>query len=180
MSASETDLAHKDSLVVGSLQDALMHGAEFEAVISIIEPEHVPRMPQDDHLVIAVHDIDQPVPGMRMADHGDVERILDFARGLTDVPIFIHCYAGISRSTATALTILADRLGPGSEEEALDLVLGIRPIAVPNRHIVKLADDVLGRRNRLYDVFDQWDRGNPKNERLRQMARLHMTGWALD
>jgi len=72
----------------------------------------------------------------------------------------IHCAAGISRSAAAALILLAIKHGPGNEHYAVsDLYLtaydsykaGYRehPGIRPNRRIVHLADKLLGRNNKL-------------------------------
>jgi predicted protein tyrosine phosphatase len=57
--------------------------------------------------------------------------------------------AGIGRSGAARLAILADRLGPGQEADALAQLLTIRPEAVPNLALTRAADQVLGRGGRL-------------------------------
>jgi predicted protein tyrosine phosphatase len=72
------------------------------------------------------------------------------ARGL----VLIHCEAGVSRSTAAALIMYACWLGPGYEREAMERVLSLRPIAIPNRRMVALADKLLNREGRLAGVLD--------------------------
>lgn len=58
----------------------------------------------------------------------DLSAILAFARSVAAQPgarLAVHCTAGASRSTAAALTIHADRLGPGREAEMVErLVVG--------------------------------------------------------
>ena len=63
--------------------------------------------------------------------------------------LLIHCFAGISRSTAAALLIVSDLLGLGREAEAFDIVLTLRPNAYPNRLLVKHGDTVLDRQGRI-------------------------------
>ena len=72
----------------------------------------------------------------------DIQRILAFTAGLSsDDRLLVHCYAGISRSTAVALGILCQhRLSP---RQALAMVRQLRPIASPNSHILTLFDAVL-------------------------------------
>ncbi|NQU11734.1 dual specificity protein phosphatase family protein [bacterium] len=60
------------------------------------------------------------------------------------VHLLIHCYAGISRSTATALAILMQVYGQGREEEAVRHLFRIRPQAAPNPRIVLETDLILG------------------------------------
>jgi predicted protein tyrosine phosphatase len=64
-------------------------------------------------------------------------------------PLVIHCYAGISRSTASAFAI-ACALNP--EREELQIAQQMRrasPSAHPNRLIVSHADELLGRKGRM-------------------------------
>ena len=64
-------------------------------------------------------------------------------------PIVIHCYAGISRSTAGAF-IGACALNPQRDEAAIAWSLRrASPRAMPNRRLVSLADRVLGRNGRM-------------------------------
>jgi predicted protein tyrosine phosphatase len=61
----------------------------------------------------------------------------------------VHCWAGISRSTASAFAIACAR-DPDADE--LEVALAMRrasPSAFPNRRIVALADDILGRHGRM-------------------------------
>jgi predicted protein tyrosine phosphatase len=59
----------------------------------------------------------------------------------------------VSRSSAAALIMYACWLGPGYEREAMERVLAQRPIAIPNRRMVELADRLLDRRGRLVGVL---------------------------
>jgi predicted protein tyrosine phosphatase len=61
----------------------------------------------------------------------------------------IHCWAGISRSMASAYAILCDRLGPGREIEIARAIRLRAPHAQPNRLLVQHADEALGRRGRM-------------------------------
>ena len=89
------------------------------------------------------------------ATEEDVWRIIRLAEDLRSGTgrVLIHCEAGISRSTAAALIMYACWLGPGREREALGRVLMQRPIAIPNRRMVELADRLLDRKGRLVEVL---------------------------
>ena len=89
------------------------------------------------------------------ATEGDVWQIIRLAEGLRSGggKVLIHCEAGVSRSCAAALIMYACWLGPGREGEAMERVLSQRPIAVPNRRMVEIADKLLDRKGRLLEVL---------------------------
>jgi predicted protein tyrosine phosphatase len=86
----------------------------------------------------------------------DVQRIIELAEQLQSYngKVLIHCEAGVSRSTAAALIIYACWLGRGREREAMELVIAQRPIAMPNRRMVRLADNLLQLGGRLLQARD--------------------------
>jgi predicted protein tyrosine phosphatase len=64
-------------------------------------------------------------------------------------PLIIHCFAGISRSTAAAF-ISACALAP--ERDETEIAWRLRQAsrtASPNQRLVSLADEFLGRRGRM-------------------------------
>jgi hypothetical protein len=67
----------------------------------------------------------------------------------TRAPLLIHCWAGISRSMASAYTILCDRMGPGREIEIARAMRRRAPHAAPNSLLVAHADVALGRGGRM-------------------------------
>lgn len=86
----------------------------------------------------------------------DVAATLEYASNLPDdAELLIHCMAGISRSTATAMAIISQALGEGSEREAAITVRELRPIANPNRLILQHADDLLERNGALLDAAEE-------------------------
>lgn len=58
-----------------------------------------------------------------------------------DARLLIHCFQGVSRSTAMTFGLLATRFRP---EEAAGELRRIRPEATPNRLIIALWDQYLG------------------------------------
>jgi predicted protein tyrosine phosphatase len=116
------------------------------------------------HLRLAFHDIVEPIPGLRPPDRDLMQAVLDFARNAEHQrALLIHCWAGISRSSAAAYAIACDR-NPGFER---DIAIELRrrsPSATPNRLMVRLADDLLQRDGRMVDAIDGIGRGAEARE----------------
>lgn len=75
--------------------------------------------------------------------------ILDFGEQLPEgARVLTHCWAGVSRSTAAAFVLAAQRKS-GDEKYAFDLIKILRPGAMPNRLIVRFADKLLGAEGRM-------------------------------
>jgi predicted protein tyrosine phosphatase len=85
----------------------------------------------------------------------DVAALVNFGRGLEsldDWGLLAHCEAGISRSTAAAITILTAAGYP--PETAFDLVRKVCPEMLPNRRILRLADGMLKTEGALFQMAD--------------------------
>ena len=65
--------------------------------------------------------------------------------------VLTHCWAGVSRSTAAAYLLACLHL---PVDEAMDLIMELRPGAVPNRLIIKFADRILGAGGRMVAAID--------------------------
>lgn len=112
------------------------------------------------HLKLSINDISAPSEGLVAAGEADVRRLIDFIDAWDrSAPLAIHCWAGISRSTAAAYVALC-RLNTGRDESALANALrAASPHATPNRLIVRLADDLLGRDGRMVAAVEKIGRG---------------------
>lgn len=101
------------------------------------------------HLRMAFHDIADPMDGLTPPGESHVRKLLDFADAWDrSAPLIVHCYAGISRSTAAALIMLCRR-NPRREAEAARLLRERAPHAQPNRRMIALADGLLESDGRL-------------------------------
>jgi predicted protein tyrosine phosphatase len=93
-------------------------------------------------------DIARRLPATQAPEADDVVSLLGIGREMRTAPapahMLIHCHAGVSRSTAAAMILLAQR-HPGRERDAAALVRRLRPVARPNRRMLSLADEILGR-----------------------------------
>lgn len=118
-------------------------------------------VPEANHLRVQVDDITEHMDGFVAPSAAHVERILDFVRGWDRVsPMVVHCYAGISRSTASAFAA-ACMLNPHRDEaEIARQIRAASPIASPNRLMVSLADQALRREGRMLRALDQMGPGS--------------------
>lgn len=114
----------------------------------------------DRHLRMPIHDIELEMEGYDAMCGRRMRNILDFVNSWgRDEPILVHCYAGISRSTATAY-ITACVHNPERDEEEIALALrAASPSASPNRRFVALADAELGRAGRMRGAIEKIGRG---------------------
>jgi predicted protein tyrosine phosphatase len=89
-----------------------------------------------------------------------VEQLIGFVTGWTPVrPIVVHCYAGISRSSAAAFITLC-ALKP--ERDEADIARRLRAasrFAYPNPRIVAIGDEMLGRKGRMVAAVKAIGRG---------------------
>lgn len=138
---------------ISSLSQAKRRKRSFDAVLTIEDPGTHPhkslrfqKTPHPAHLVLRFEDADIDDGRVWVAKDADILSALDFARSVGDAgSLLVHCEHGIGRSAAISLAILADRLGPAREREAVSELFRLRPEAVPNLPAVSAADRVLGR-----------------------------------
>jgi predicted protein tyrosine phosphatase len=114
----------------------------------------------DAHLVINIHDICEPAEGMICPSGEHVSAFLRFFESWDRAsPVVVHCYAGISRSTAAAFSAYC-AVRPDLDEDEVALRLRQRsPEATPNARIVAIADDILGRQGRMVRAVERIGRG---------------------
>jgi predicted protein tyrosine phosphatase len=114
----------------------------------------------DRHLFLTFDDIVEPIDGMIPPAEHHAKALLSFV-GQWDQkqPIVVHCFAGISRSTAAAFIILCS-LRP--EKAEVELARGLRaasPSATPNIRLVGFADRLLERNGRMIAAIESIGRG---------------------
>lgn len=133
-------------------------------LITLLDPETLidtpPHVEPHRHLRVGINDIAEPMDGMVTPARTHVESIVDFVRDWNPdtAPMLVHCWAGISRSTATAYLTLCLH-NEGREREAAQLLRERAPHAYPNRRIVAVADDILGRKGRMVEAIESIGRG---------------------
>lgn len=114
----------------------------------------------DDHLHLGVSDIVEATEGQVHPQSQHIESLLAFVRRWDrKAPMLIHCFAGVSRSTASAY-IAACALSPHRDErEIAEALRGASPTATPNSRFVALADALLGRGGRMSAAVARIGRG---------------------
>jgi predicted protein tyrosine phosphatase len=114
-----------------------------------------------NHLRVSMDDITEQMDGFLAPSEQHIEQVLNFVRGWDrSAPMVVHCYAGISRSTASAFAA-ACALNPHRDEVEIARQIRSRsPIASPNRLIVSLADKALGREGRMLRALDEMGPGS--------------------
>ena len=156
MSQREIKIEVLSRLEAGQILCSAVRCAEITYLISIGDgddplPEGYENAERKMRLLIA------DVVTEEGATEEDVRRIIQLAEQLRSDSgtLLIHCEAGVSRSTATALIMYACWLGEGREDEAMERVIAQRPYAIPNRRMVALADKLMALDGRLLQARDE-------------------------
>ncbi len=137
-----------------------VHGAK--SVIGILSPEmpHPEYTGIDRHLKLTFNDINSDTQGLISPRIADAKRLITFIENWDQKqPMLIHCWAGISRSTASAFAALCI-LRPNSDE--MELAQELRtasPSATPNKMITSQVDQLLGRNGRMLNAVEVIGRG---------------------
>ncbi|MEM9706248.1 MAG: protein-tyrosine phosphatase family protein [Pseudomonadota bacterium] len=143
-------------------------------VVSLLSPgdifPNIDGVSEGGHHKVHMHDIREPMDNHVTPGERHVTELLAFLKTHDpNAPMLVHCWAGISRSTATAL-IAACLYNPGVEERRIaDDLRKASPTAFPNTLIAAHADRLMGRDGRLVsaveDICSDMDRAE-------QVARL--------
>lgn len=143
-------------ITVLSLREARPVYSQFDIIVTTVDQEEIIRWQGAHHLVLGFDDVEYEDGYGPKEDH--VKRILDHIETRLqalqlDRPakVLIHCYAGISRSTAAA--IASDmHFNNQSVESAFERIEKIRPILWPNLLVLKYFDDLHGHKTHDYCV----------------------------
>ncbi|MGY3443840.1 MULTISPECIES: tyrosine phosphatase family protein [unclassified Bradyrhizobium] len=128
---------------------------------NVDQVQRPPSVLPANHLKVSMDDIVEQMDGFVAPNETHIERVLSFVRGWDRrAPLVVHCYAGISRSTASAFATVC-ALNPHRDEMSIArLIREASPIAAPNRLIVGLADKALGREGRMLRALDAMGPGS--------------------
>ena len=145
-----------------SIQICSLEGAReidhsmYDGIITIEDSNIDEPLRIDDsicpQLVLCFDDIASPKDEWILPNERHVRSALGFADELIGGSLLVHCHAGISRSSGIALGIIAKRLGPGKEKQALIELEKINPNCAPNALLVWFIDEILERGGTLYKM----------------------------
>jgi predicted protein tyrosine phosphatase len=125
----------------------------------------LPNIARGNHLVISVDDIAMPMEGYTAPAEEHVERLIEFVGQWDRVaPMVVHCWAGISRSTAGAYVAAC---AINRERDEMLIAQAIRQAsrtAQPNARIVSIADRLLKRDGRMIRAVETMGPGHFADE----------------
>jgi predicted protein tyrosine phosphatase len=143
------------------------HG--IRAAISILDPgmrdlyDHPMLKTVERVLRIEFDDVESEFEDYQHPTQVDAQTILDFVRANINEPMLIHCWQGISRSTAVGLLVCALCYGVGCAREEL---LKIRPKACPNTLLCDHLGYLAGLGKELFEIAMSFD-----YQELKKLAR---------
>lgn len=138
-------------------------------LLTCLQDEVLVETPQlilpENHLRLHIHDIAEPIDGFIAPGEEHITALIDLAHAWGGQgPIVVHCWAGISRSTAAAYTMLC-AINPDVPETTIAHRLrDASETAYPNRLMIRLADAALGRNGRMVRAVESIGRGLPAME----------------
>ena len=161
----------KETIFVGPLSavDPTIENSNVGYLVTLINDQTMidtpPAISPHKHLRLAMNDISEPQPGMVIPGNDHVSELLDFVIAWDQQePMLIHCWAGISRSTAAAFIALCALNPEVGERHIAQTLRAASPTATPNQRLVTLADDLLGRKGRMKLAIDEIGRGQTTME----------------
>ncbi len=148
---------------------ALVSAHKPSHVLSLLSPDmDAPERTHDwpeNHLVLKFNDIATPMDGLTAPTEQTVHELLAFGAAWTGAaPMLVHCWAGISRSTAAAYVLACQRMGAGAEEIIAQNLRMVSPMATPNPLMIALADDILDRNGEMITAIAHIGRGENASE----------------
>ena len=131
-------------------------------VLSILDPDWpVPdafdSFGEHERFELRFHDVIEQFPGVIPPREEHVAQLLAFGKRLVAEPppgahLLVHCYAGVSRSTASMILMVAQVQPERTASSVAQEILRLRPQAWPNLRIIEMGDAQLGRGDELVEA----------------------------
>jgi predicted protein tyrosine phosphatase len=133
-------------------------------LITLLDPASMIDTPDgiapQRHLKVGVNDINASADGLVSPGQSHVASVIAHGRDWDGTaPLLIHCWAGVSRSTASAFMIACLCNPDIPPRRIADMIRTLSPTATPNRLLTSIADDMLGRGGAMVDAVDAIGRG---------------------
>lgn len=144
--------------------EATVRSTGAETMVTLLSPGTDVTRPlaiaQARHLHLMVSDIVDPMDGHVLPARKHVDDYLNFVRTWDQrAPMLVHCYAGVSRSTATAFMAVCALRPDRAETDIAKRLRHASPTATPNPRMIALADAALGRDGRMIQAISAIGRG---------------------
>jgi predicted protein tyrosine phosphatase len=138
--------------------------ARASHLVSVINADTIVTRPESilaaNHLFLGMNDITEPQEGMIFPGAEHVSRLIDFAESWDrKAPMVVHCFAGISRSSAAAFITLCIARPERDEADIARRFRQASPFVTPNTRLVALADEMLNRNGRMVAAVAAIGRG---------------------
>jgi len=144
--------------------EATVAATGAKSLVTLLNPTDIKLRPEaiapERHLFIRIGDIVEPQEGLVFPEARHVRDLIAFARKWDRrEPMVVHCFAGVSRSTASAFIATCALLPERDEAEIAREIRASSPTATPNSRLVALADHELGRQGRMSAAIAAIGRG---------------------
>jgi len=138
---------------LSAIEDAIQ-AVKPSHLVSLLDPETMIDTPsgivRERHLRLPVNDISEEIDSLVPPGEAHVAELIGFVQEWDQAqPLLVHCWAGISRSTAAAFITLCALNENHPEDELARLVRQRGSHAHPNRLMVRHADALLRRNGRM-------------------------------
>jgi len=128
-------------------------------VVSLLSPGDVfpvvGGITDENHHKVHLHDIREPIADHVTPGETHVRELVSFLAKWSpeNAPLLVHCWAGISRSTATAFIAACLHNPDADEAQIAKLMRQASVTAYPNTLLIAHADVIMGRDGRMVDAI---------------------------
>jgi predicted protein tyrosine phosphatase len=154
---------------VCSLKKAKRLKRRFDAVITIEDPRQRGRLrfhetPIPAHLALRFDDIEGETTDHVLVTGAQLQEVFAFVDSInwphSKRKLLIRCNAGVSRSTAIALTILARYFGERNEFHAGKILVDLAPDTIPNFKVIELGEALLDIPGKLRELIEKHEKND--------------------
>lgn len=164
-------LAGSDRVIVCPLRlmPAIVAETGARDLVSVVNPHLMPPTPPGiepgHHLKLGLSDHGDPNSGEHHPAAKPIADLVAFARGWDrSAPLVVHCFSGLTRSTAAAYIIVAALNEDYPSSLIAHELRELSETAAPNRVMIAVADQLLGRRGTLLGAIETIGYGQPAAE----------------